>query len=50
MDKSDLIVATKLSPPTVAKPVTNDNVNMDVLRRICEALDVDVGDIMEFAK
>ena len=50
MKKKDLLAAAGLSPSTMAKLSANENVSMDVLRKICEALSVDVGDIMEFTK
>lgn len=47
MKKTDLIVAVKTSPNTIAKMSKNENVSMDVITRICEYLSCDVGDIME---
>jgi DNA-binding Xre family transcriptional regulator len=37
----------KLSPTTMAKLGKGENVNTDVLLRICNALEVDISDIME---
>ncbi|MCL2061122.1 MAG: helix-turn-helix transcriptional regulator [Firmicutes bacterium] len=47
MKKKDLQEAAQLSPASVAKLSKNENVSMDVLRKICAALGVDIGEIME---
>ncbi len=47
MKKTDLIEAVKTSPNTIAKMGKNENISMDVIARICEYLNCDVGDIME---
>lgn len=47
MKKTDLISCVKTSPNTIAKMSKNENVSMDVIIRICEYLNCDVGDIME---
>ena len=47
MKKSDLAVAAHLSANTVAKLAKNENVSLDVLVRICTALDSTFDDIME---
>ena len=47
MKKKDLRIAANLSPSIVAKLGKNENVSMDVLIRICTALECDVADIME---
>lgn len=47
MKKMDLLEAVEMSPNTLAKLGRNEDVSMDVLRRICEYLRCDVGDIME---
>lgn len=47
MKKKDLQEAAGLSPASVAKLSKNENVSMDVLIKVCTALDVDIGDIME---
>jgi DNA-binding Xre family transcriptional regulator len=47
MKKTDLIEAVKTSPNTIAKMDKNENISMDVIARICEYLNCDVGDIME---
>jgi DNA-binding Xre family transcriptional regulator len=45
--KGDLREMTKLSPTTMAKLGKGENVNTDVLLRICAALNCDISDIME---
>ena len=47
MKKKDLIALSGISRSTVAKLTRDENVNTDVLARICKALQCDVGDIME---
>lgn len=47
MKKMDLLEAARMSPNTLAKLGRNEDVSMNVLRRICDYLQCDVGDIME---
>lgn len=47
MKKTDLRLATGISPNTLTKLSNNQYVSMEVLVKICRALDCDVGDIME---
>jgi len=47
MKKKDLQAAASLGPSTVSKLSNNEYVSMDVLVKICTALGVDFGDIME---
>lgn len=47
MNKSDLGKAAKMSPNTIAKLGKNEKVSMDILVRICQVLECDIGDIME---
>ena len=47
MKKKDLRILTGLSSSTIAKMAKNETVSTDVLVKICGALQVDVGDIME---
>lgn len=47
MKKKDLREAARLSPSSMAKLSKNENVNMNVLTRVCTALDVDISDVME---
>jgi DNA-binding Xre family transcriptional regulator len=46
MSKGELCKAAGLSPSTLAKLRNGNNVNTDVLVRVCRALDCDFGDIM----
>ncbi len=48
MKKMDLLQAVEMSPNTLAKLGRNEDVSLDVLRRICEYLKCDIGDIMSF--
>ena len=47
MKKKDLGEAANISANTLAKMSKNDFVSMDVLIRICAALECDIGDIVE---
>ena len=47
MKKTDLRLATVISPNTLTKLSSNEYVSMEVLVKICRALDCDFGDIME---
>ena len=50
MRKIDLRDAIGITPATLAKLSKNQNVNMEVLAKICRELNCDVGDIMEYVK
>ena len=47
MKKKDLQASASLGPSTISKLSNNEYVSMDVLVKICTALGVDFGDIME---
>ena len=47
MKKKDLIEAAGISQSSVTKMGKNENVNTDVLVRICAALQCDIGDIAQ---
>ena len=47
MKKKDLQQVAGLSPATITKLGNNSYVSMEVLVKICHALRVDIGDIME---
>ena len=47
MKKQDLIAVTGLSSATMQKLNRGENVNTDILVRICNALDCTSSDIME---
>ena len=50
ISKSELKAAVKMSPNTLAKLGKNEPVSMDVLIRICETLNCDIGDIIELVQ
>lgn len=50
MRKVDLRDAIGITPATLAKLSKNQNVNMEVLAKICKELKCDVGDILEYVK
>ena len=47
MKKKDLIQQTGISRTTIAKMGRDENVSTDVLSKICGALNVDIGEIIE---
>ena len=47
MKKKDLISAAGISSSTMAKLGKDEYVNVEVLVKICNALDANIGDIME---
>ena len=47
MNKTTLQEKAGMSPNTLAKMSKDENVSMDVLLRICDVLQCDIGDIME---
>jgi DNA-binding Xre family transcriptional regulator len=47
LKKKDLVTLAGVSSYTVNKLTHGENVTTDVLQRICKALDVNIGDIME---
>lgn len=47
MKKRDLCQLANVSPTSLAKLGKGENVNMDILVRICKALSCDMGDIVE---
>ncbi|HEY8889663.1 MAG TPA: helix-turn-helix transcriptional regulator [Clostridium sp.] len=50
MKKTELRKATGISPNTLTKLSNNEFVSMEVLVKICHALNCDVGDIVEVIK
>lgn len=50
LKKSDLARLCNLSSPTMAKLSKNEYVSMDVLVRICKALDCTLNDVVEIKK
>lgn len=47
MKKKDLLAAAGLNTSTLAKMGKDLPVSMDVIGRICKALECDIGDVME---
>lgn len=50
LNKGDLQKLTKLSSTTIAKLAKNEVVKLDVVERICEALDCDINDVVAIKK
>ncbi len=50
MNKKDLMKVTGISSSSIAKLTKGQNVTTDVLCKICEALECDFKDIMEYIK
>ncbi len=50
MYKKDLAAELNISSATMAKMGKGENVSMDVLLKICDYMDCDIGDIMSFEK
>ncbi len=48
LKKSDLNKLTGISDSTMAKLTKGENVNTEILERICKALNCQVADIVEF--
>ena len=47
MKKKDLQKLAGISSASITKLGKNENVNTDILRKICSALECDISDIME---
>ena len=50
LKKKDLRQMAGISPSTIAKLGRNENINTEVLIKICRALDCDLKEIMELIK
>ena len=50
LKKRDLISMADLSKATLAKISKNEHVSMDIVERLCFALDCQPGDIIEYVK
>lgn len=48
MKKKDLMAKTHITATTIAKMGRGESVNMEVIARICKALKVNVGDIVDY--
>ena len=47
MKKGELGILAKMSPNTIAKLSKNETVSLEILLRVCEVFQCDIGDIME---
>ena len=50
LKKTDLKRLCQIGPVTLAKMGKNEPVSMDVLEKICIALDCNIGDIVDYVK
>ncbi len=50
MQKKDLVKELNISSATVAKMGKGETVSMEVLERICDRFDCNIGDIISFEK
>lgn len=50
MQKKDLIEELGISSTTIAKMGKGKEISLDVLRRICEYFDCNIGDVISFEK
>jgi putative transcriptional regulator len=50
LKKKDLRVMAGISPSTIAKLGRNENINTEVIIKICQALECDICDMMEIIK
>jgi DNA-binding Xre family transcriptional regulator len=50
MMKKDLQKKAGISSASITKLGKNENVNTDILEKICNALDCDISDIMEMSE
>lgn len=50
MQKKDLIDTLGISSTTIAKMGKGEKVSLDVLERICEYFDCNIGDVISFEK
>jgi len=48
LKKTDLKALCKISSNTLARLGKNEAVSMDALQRICQSLQCDIGDIVEY--
>jgi putative transcriptional regulator len=47
MKKKDLLAAAGISQSSLSKMKKNENVNMDIVVKVCKALNCDICDIVE---
>lgn len=48
LKKQDLAEKAQISPATISKMAAGDNVTMEVIEKVCRALECTVDDISEF--
>jgi len=48
MNKAELRQVTGLSPNTIARLSKGESVKMDIVGRICDKLDCNIGDIVDY--
>lgn len=48
LKKKDLCEKANISTTSVSKLAKDQNVNTEIIGKVCKALDCDVGDIMEY--
>ena len=48
MKKMDLLEAIEMSPKTLAKLGRNEDVRVEILVKICKALDCKIDDVIEY--
>lgn len=48
MKKQELAEKAQISPATISKMAAGENVTMEVVEKVCRALDVTVDEITEF--
>ena len=49
MKKKDLGVLADISPASITKMAKDEYVSLEVLEKVCLALNVEIGDILEFS-
>lgn len=50
MRKKDLLVAAGISQSSLSKMRKNENVHMDIVVKVCTALNCDICDVVEIVK
>lgn len=50
MSRAELRRAIRISPNTMTKLIRDKEVSMAVIGRICEALNTNIGDVMDFVQ
>jgi len=48
LKKQELAIRAQISPATISKMAAGENVTMEVVEKVCRALDVGVDEIAEF--